>query len=119
MKQEILKLEKNFFDLKFMNDKDWLDMTLHDNFKECGKSGKLFNKEGTIKYLLSRTSNREIDIYNFECNKINNKCYLIHYITISDSEKFYRTSIWVEEENLKMIYHQASKYEEDVKLIKY
>lgn len=111
MKNEILELEKSFFKYEYIKDKSWLDKTIHNNFKECGKSGFIFNKEETIKSLLSCKEDRKINICNYEFEKINNNTYLVHYIT-KDIDVIYRTSIWVMEGNLKILFHQASKLNE-------
>ena len=117
MKTKILELEKSLFKLEYTSDENYLNKILHDNFLECGKSGFLFNKEITVKELLECTEDRNITIYNFTCEQIDNNTYLIHYVTISNNKKYYRTSIWKEENNLKLIYHQATEFNEDINLI--
>jgi hypothetical protein len=117
MKQEILELEKNLLKYEYISNKDFLEKTIHDNFLECGKSGMLFNKEVTVNELLSCKEDRNIKIYNFTCEQIDANTYLIHYITISNDKEYYRTSIWTKENNLKLLYHQATEYNEDTILI--
>ncbi len=48
MKNEILRLEKSFFQLQYMNDVNWLNMILHPDFKEFGKSGTMIHKSEVI-----------------------------------------------------------------------
>ena len=57
---------------------------------------------------MSCDGDRKIDIYNYECKRTNENTWMVHYITISDNKNYFRTSIWVMEENLKLIFHQAS-----------
>ncbi len=119
MKNEILELEKNLFKLKYISTKEWLDKTIHNNFKECGKSGFLYYKEDTIESLLECKEDRQISIYNYEYNQIDSNTYLIHYITESQDKLFYRTSIWVKEDYLKLLYHQATEFNENVTLVEF
>jgi len=117
MKNKILELEKSLFKVEYMSDYNCLDNIIADDFKECGKSGYMFDKKGTIEFLLSVKEDRKIDIYNFECEEITEESWLVHYITKNDTgELIYRTSIWVMKENLKLLYHQASVLKEEIKL---
>lgn len=109
MYNTLLKLEKDFFKIDKMTDVIWLDSILHDDFKEIGSSGSIFYKQAIIDALSSLKADREIVIYNFECLKLNSKCWLVNYVTTNKGEMFYRTSIWLNEETLKIIFHQASK----------
>ena len=119
MKSKILELEKKFFKYEYMSNKKWLEETIHDNFKECGKSGYIFNKEETINELQENMKDRKIEIYNYEYERIDTNTYLIHYITKFNEILIYRTSIWIMQENLKLIFHQASKFNLDIELIKF
>ncbi len=120
MDKTILALEKKFFELRYISDREWLDITLHDRFYECGKSGILFDKAETIESLLSCQSNRDITIYNFECETIHESAWLVHYITQSEHKKYYRTSVWCMEtgKQMKLLFHQATRLNIDVDLRK-
>lgn len=109
MEKEILALEKNLFKRQYMNDLQWLNAVIRDDFVECGKSGCLFDKAITIEMLYSCRNDRKIKIFNYQYKKIDINTYLIHYITKSDKDLIYRTSIWVMEDRLKLLFHQASK----------
>ena len=110
MYRTLLDLEKDFFRYDKITDRTWLDSTLHDKFKEVGKSGIIFYKEDTINSLMALKADRNITIFNFEIEELKADCWIVHYITKdSDDKLFYRTSIWVKENNLKLIFHQASK----------
>lgn len=119
MKDKILELEKKFFKYEYMNDIKWLDEIIHNNFKECGKSGYFFNKKETIKSLMECTEDRKIEIYNYEYEQIDKNTYLIHYITKFNDILIYRTSIWILEDKLRLLFHQASKLNLDIKLTKF
>lgn len=105
MKEKILSLEKSLFNIKYMNDYDYLNKVIDDEYLELGKSGRFFNKIDVINDLLNQKENRNIKIENYEFKKIDNNTYLIHYIT----NDIYRTSIWINNNGLKIIFHQASK----------
>lgn len=108
----LLELEKCLFKLEYISDREWLERTLHDDFCECGKSGMLFNKEDTVESLLQCTCDRNIEICNFECINITDTSWIVHFITESDNKRYYRTSVWVREENIKLLFHQATELKE-------
>ncbi|MBQ8043975.1 MAG: nuclear transport factor 2 family protein [Clostridia bacterium] len=117
---EILFLEKSLFKHEYISNGKWLENTIHDKFAECGKSGLLYNKKGIVKFLLSCSQDRDITICNFECEKVDDNTWLVHYITKSNNgELYYRTSIWVKDNNLKLLYHQATKLNVDVELTEF
>ena len=119
MFEKILRLEKSLFKYKYMSNIEYLDTIIDDNYEEIGQSGKIFNKKDVIKELNSLKSDRNIEIYNYKCNKISNNVYLVHYITKNNSKNIYRTSIWKDDDYTKIIFHQASEYKEEIKLEKY
>ena len=53
-----------------------------------------------------------------EVLKIDN-IYVVHYITKSEADLIYRTSIWKENENIKLYFHQASILKENIELNEY
>lgn len=108
MDKTLLDLEQSFFKIQYISDKEWLDTTLHDDFTECGKSGILFDKYETMESLLSCAEDRDIEIFDFECRNISGTSWLVHYITKSGNKRYYRTSVWVKEKQLKLFYHQAT-----------
>ncbi len=44
------RIRKKLFKYEYMNNKEWLEKTIHKNFKECGKSGIFFNKKETMSH---------------------------------------------------------------------
>lgn len=120
MKNKILELEKNFFKKEYMSDIYWMNKTISDGFVECGKSGKFFYKKDTIEELSKLSEDRKIDIYNYEFIELSKDVFIVHYITKSNDDKqVYRTSIWVNNNGLKLTFHQASVLSESVDLIKF
>lgn len=109
MYNTLLQLEKDFFKISKITDIIWLNDILHDDFKEIGSSGLVFNKQDTMKALSSLKSNKEIAIYNFEFLNLKLDCWMVHYVTKDKNEMTYRTSIWLKEDRLKIIFHQATK----------
>ena len=90
---------------------------IDEQYKELGKSGKIFNKNDIINELSSLRSDRDITIYNSTCEDLSKNIWLVHYITLSNNIKIYRTSIWRKSENIiRIIFHQASEYKEDINL---
>lgn len=65
MYQKLLNLEKDFFRIACISNREWLTCTLHDDFVEGGKSGQLSNKEEVIDGLLTRKEDRII-LSNFD-----------------------------------------------------
>ena len=120
MNNKILEAEKSLFKYEFMSDITYLNEIIDDEYIEIGKSGKKFNKKDVIKDLSILKKDRKIIIYNFTCDKIEENIYLIHYITQSNNDNIYRTSIWKKEDDIiKIIFHQASLYKENINLIEY
>lgn len=120
MDNEILELEKSLFKYEFISDISYLNKIIDNNYIEIGKSGNKFNKKDVINGLSILKEDRKITIYNFTCDKIEENIYLIHYITKNNDDNIYRTSIWKKEfDKMKIIFHQASLYKENIDLIEY
>lgn len=119
MKDILLKYEKDLFKKCKVTNREWLDSVLSPNFKELGSSGNLLSREVVFNYLLNLKEDRDITIYNFECELIMNHCWIVHYITKINDVLSYRTSIWIAEERCKLIFHQASKINYIDSLVEY
>jgi hypothetical protein len=113
--ENILELEKSLFKYDYMSNKEYLNNIIADNYKELGKSGILFNKDDVVNYLLSQQRDRDIEMYNFSGEELMPDLWIVHYITLSDNKKIYRTSIW---KHNKIIFHQASEYKDDIDLMR-
>lgn len=119
MKNEILRLEKSFLQLQYMNDVNWLNMILHPDFKEFGKSGTMIHKSEVIESLMQCTKDRDITVYNYEFMQVDVNTFLVHYVTKESDMLYYRTSLWVKEERLCLVFHQASKINDTLYLREY
>ena len=120
MDEKILKLEKSLFKYEFMSNKEYLNNIIDNDYKELGKSGRLFNKQDVINELSKLKTDRDIVIYNYKCSKINENIWIVNYITLSNNVTIYRTSIWKKEKDIvKILFHQASEYKEEVELFEY
>lgn len=108
MEKILLELEKSFFKYEYISDRQWLSDILHPDFLECGKSGLLYTKEDTVEALLSCEEDRDIEILNFQWAQLAAGCFLVNYITESENIAYYRTSLWVWEDRLRLRFHQAS-----------
>ena len=118
MYKKLLSLEKSLFNLAYISDRKWLSAIIHDDYEECGKSGTLFNKDDVISALLSCESDRDITIYNFKFRELNKHCWIVNYITESENNLYYRTSVWTEGSHIQLRFHQASKLSGSVDLTK-
>ena len=112
---KILELEKSLFKYEYMSNNEYLNNIIDDNYKELGKSGILFNKDDVVNYLLSQQRDRNIEIYNFSGEELAPNLWIVHYITLSDDKKIYRTSIWKDN---RIIFHQASVLSDNTELIR-
>ena len=73
MNKKILELEKSLFKYEFMSNISYLNEIIDDKYIEVGKSGKKFNKKDIINELSILKEDRKISIYNFICDKIDEK----------------------------------------------
>lgn len=110
MKEKILELEKSLFKIEYMSDYNYLNNIISDNYLEIGKSGKKFTKEDVINDLINLKEDRNIKIIDFTCDKLSDNIYMVHYITMNNNDKIFRTSIW---QDNKILFHQASLLKED------
>lgn len=115
---KILNAEKSLFKYEFISNVEYLESIFSDNFLECGKSGIIYDKNTVIESLLKATHDRDITIYNFTCENIDKNTWLVHYITLENDKLYYRTSIWLDND-IKLLYHQATLYNEKIELISY
>ena len=115
----ILDLEKSLFKYQYMSNIDYLNSIIDDNYIEMGKSGHIYNKEDTIRDLSCLKEDRNIKIYNYECNELSGNIWIVHYYTKSEGKIIYRTSVWKKEDNFKIVFHQASEYKDNIELIEF
>ena len=120
MMNKILELEKSLFKYEYMSDVDYLNNVIDDSYLEVGKSGYKITKSDVIEELSKLDEDRNIIIYNFSCSEISNDIFLVHYFTKKESDNIFRTSIWKKENNnFKILFHQASLYKDEINLIEF
>lgn len=109
---------KNFVELKYISHKKQLEDILSDHFIECGKSGVLYNKNEIIQALMEYQANR--NIYHFDVCTLGEKNFLVHYITLDkEGNRYFRTSVWIKENGLKLLFHQPSLLCMETELLKF
>ena len=108
MEERLAIAEQCFFQLKYTKDRDWLQKHLHDEFIECGKSNQLYDKQVTIESLLQLKEDRKITMQDFSCMRVDVHTWMVHYTTLHDGQLFYRTSLWIENDGLQLLFHQAT-----------
>ncbi len=112
MEKILLELEQSFFKYEYISDRQWLSDILHPDFSECGISGFLYTKEDTVEALLSCEKDRDIEILDFQWAQPADSCFLVNYITKTENAAYYRTSLWIREDKLRLRFHQASRLSE-------
>lgn len=106
---KLLEYENLLFKKSFCSKKENLEKIFHKDFSEFGKSGRIFNREGTINYLLN-SEDRNIQILDFAVNQIDEKTFIVHYKSKHDGKQMVlRTSIWIyENKEFKLYFHQGT-----------
>ena len=76
---------------------------------EYGKSGLVYYKKDTIESLYN-VGDRDIEVEDFSCKKIDGNTYIVHYVSVnSDNGSTYRTSIWIDNgKQLQLYFHQGT-----------
>ena len=105
---KLYELETSLFKGEYLNNKEYLEKIFHDRFMEYGKSGLVYYKEDTIDSLYG-IGDRNIKVYDFTSEKLDDHTYIVHYVSENeDGFLAYRTSIWVGEDNLQLLFHQGT-----------
>lgn len=83
---------------------------LSEDFEECGKSGKVFNKTDIIN-LLGNEEYQKIGFSNFRFTKISDAAVLVKYESDCRAVKAHRSSLWIKTNgDWQMLYHQGTAY---------
>ncbi|MGT2906661.1 nuclear transport factor 2 family protein [Streptococcus dentiloxodontae] len=110
MKNKLFQLEQGFLNPSSQSNQDWLNRTIHDDFIEIGKSGRIYNKQEVIAALTDRKTGEIAEMLKFDCRQIDRKTWLVHYQTKHSALSAYRTSIWLTDEaDPQLYFHQATK----------
>ncbi|MCE1164218.1 MAG: nuclear transport factor 2 family protein [Bacteroidetes bacterium] len=94
--KEILKLETELLDVEKRKDVDFLRMVIADDFIEKGSSGKIYDKEETIKSLIlsAESGHFEYEITDFEIiEKPGGSVTALYRININGNVTL-RKSVW-------------------------
>lgn len=86
---------------------------LHSDFKEFGKSGKVYYKEDILNVELDAF---DFKIYNFNQYKLAEDCFLCTYKLLNENNHIVtnRSSIWKYEDNdWKLRFHQGTEVREE------
>ena len=113
-------LETSLFKKEFLNDKDYLNNILHDEFMEIGKNGTVYHKNDTIEALYG-SDDRKIDVKSFSVRMVSLSMFIVNYIsTHEDGTRVYRTSLWMETlKGYSMYFHQGTIINENKERPKY
>lgn len=58
MKNKLFQLEQTFMNQSSQSNQDWLNRTIHDDFTEIGKSGRVYSKQEVISALTAQKSGK-------------------------------------------------------------
>lgn len=116
-KEMLLDLERSLFRYEIISDRMKLEELLHERFHEMGSSGMLYDRAQVIEALLTLNTDRNIVMVDFTCESVGRDCFLVHYRTRNENGAYYyRTSLWVQEERMKLIFHQSTRLAMDPKV---
>lgn len=107
--EKLLEYENLLFKKSFCSKRENLEKIFHKDFCEYGKSGKVFNRNGTINFLLN-SEDRDIQILDFQVKQIDKETFIVHYKSKHNGKQLVlRTSIWIcENGELKLYFHQGT-----------
>lgn len=111
MKDLILRYEQDFFDVDFCSNAANLERRLSFDFIEYGRSGRIYDRQDIIAYLLNRKECPNLEIHHFSIKKMCGDIILAHYLSIDPSlnQCTRRSSVWRKEDGLwKLLFHQGT-----------
>lgn len=112
----LLHLERSLFRHEIISDRTKLEELLHERFHEMGSSGVLYDRTQVIDALLALKTDRNIVMHDFTWEAVGSDCFLVHYRTKNaNGAYYYRTSLWVWEEGMKLMFHQSTRLATDAK----
>ncbi len=88
-----------------------MEKRLDDRFQEIGSSGKKIGRQVVIDSLSNTSTDRAIDIEEFQFEILNETAVLAKYTAVftGQNQKSFRSSIWVNRGNdWRMLYHQGT-----------
>lgn len=113
-KEQLLQLEKELLQTDTRRSQERLAALLAEEFIEFGASGKIYNKQQTLKALASEDMSLQINLSNFSARRLAKNLALVTYQSEkrSDGTKTLyalRSSIWRQTRNgWRILFHQAT-----------
>ncbi len=109
---EFLSLERLMLEDEVRHSIRHLERLLHDDFKEYGSSGRVYNKSMMIDMMMreDRASVSDVVIREFRVKALTPECTLVTYRTVGASGQVRRSSVWVSEEGRwRLVFHQGTR----------
>lgn len=109
---EFLGLERLMLEDDVRHSMRHLERLLHDDFKEFGSSGRVYNKKMMIEMMMreDRATGGDVVVREFRVSALAPDCTLVTYRTVGASGQVRRSSVWVSEEGRwRLIFHQGTK----------
>ena len=109
-KNLIKKLEESLLLAEVRNSKEKLELLLHDDFLEYGKSGRVYTKHLTIEALTKEKNESKIKLFDFELKELSEGAVLALYKTKSLNQITLRSSIWKKHSQYgwQLFFHQGT-----------
>ncbi|MCW8870379.1 MAG: nuclear transport factor 2 family protein [Proteobacteria bacterium] len=112
----LCSLEKQIHSPKVRTDLDKLKELLHDEFKEIGRSGKVYNKSDVLNQLADQKKSPEIISEEFHFKSLSDLIFLVTYrsyqqVNEKKSHWAMRSSVWIfEQDKWQMVFHQGTPF---------
>jgi hypothetical protein len=109
---EFLSLERLMLEDEVRHSIRHLERLLHDDFKEIGSSGRVYNKTMMIDMMMreDRRGQSDVVIREFRVTELAPDCTLVTYRTVGASAQVRRSSVWVNENGRwRLVFHQGTK----------
>ena len=101
------------------NDREWLELILHPEFREITRSGVIVDRLDTITSLLSENTASYILSSDFRLTEMGCGCAILHYRTINANGTCpaLRSSSWLcsDEGQWSLVFHQGTPEAGDAK----
>ena len=107
----IRNLELELASLQGRKNIDRLALLFSEDFEECGKSGKIFNKADIVE-LLIKEEYQKMSSSNFRFTKLSDTAILVKYDSDCRAVKSHRSSVWIKTaDDWQILYHQGTVFE--------
>ena len=109
---EFLSLERLLLEDEVRHSIRHLERLLHDDFREFGSSGRVYDKSMMIDMMMREDKGGQPDVVirEFRVTPMAPDCTLVTYRTVGASGQVRRSSVWVQEEGRwRLMFHQGTK----------